>query len=146
MNSEIRAWINNEFYQTVFSELQQALILTTTVDNGASSTGSNPNQYACANTNDKIFLLSYTEVLNSSYGFSSSWTDTAKRMITSDYSRATGAYMDTGRDYYGDGYWWLRSPDTYYLFVRNVFDTNGGANSFGSTRYGIVPALKIRLS
>ena len=37
-NSEIRTWLNNQFYNAAFTELQQAIIETTTVDNSARST------------------------------------------------------------------------------------------------------------
>lgn len=55
MNSEIRAWLNGEFYNKAFTALQQELIQITNVDNSVYSTGYSSNSYACANTNDKIF-------------------------------------------------------------------------------------------
>ena len=61
-------------------------------------------------------------------------------MLTSDYSRATGVWMSTSSDYYGDGYWWLRSPYGYSSNdVRFVsYD--------GSIFYtDVVPALQIQL-
>lgn len=70
-DSEIRAWLNAEFYNTAFSSLQKELINTVLVDNSVYSTGYDSNPYACGNTNDKIFLLSYREVTNSAYGFAS---------------------------------------------------------------------------
>jgi uncharacterized repeat protein (TIGR02543 family) len=69
--SEIRAWLNDQFYNTAFNTLQQAIILTTNVDNSLASTGDTSNPYVCASTNDKIFLLSRAETRNTSYGFSS---------------------------------------------------------------------------
>ena len=39
-NCSLRNWLNNEFYNTAFNDLQKALIETTTVDNSASSTRS----------------------------------------------------------------------------------------------------------
>jgi hypothetical protein len=146
-HSEIRAWLNATFYKTAFSALQREIILTTTVDNSAASTGYSSNPYACEDTEDKIFLLSYKEVTNSAYGFSSSAYDTARRMQTSDYSRATGADMSTSSDYYGNGYWWLRSP-IYNLIgsARDVgYDGNAGSLFVGGASDGVVPALRIRL-
>jgi len=149
MNSEIRAWLNNEFYNTAFSELQQQLIQVTEVDNSVDSTGYDPNPYACANTNDKIFLPSNREMLNTSYGFSSSTGSTATRgMLTSDCSRATGAYMGTSSSYYGNGWWCLRSPsDDYSNYARSIH-SDGTISNYGyvdADNYGVVPALKIRL-
>ena len=147
-NSDIRAWLNSTFYETAFTELLREIILTTTVDNSVESTGFLSNTNACEDTEDKIFLLSYREVTNSAYGFSSYYYeyDTARRMQTSDYSRATGA-MSTLSDY-GIGVWWLRSP-VYYnsSFARSV-DSDGFVCSIDYVHYsyvGIVPAMWITL-
>ena len=149
-NSEIRAWLNEEFYNTAFSEMQQELILVTNVDNSAASTGDSSNRYACANTSDRVFLLSVEEVTNSAYGFSSDYAtyDTARRMQTSDYARAKGAQMSTDSSYYGNGWWWLRSPyDSSSSNARDV--RNSGRADYGngvnSTSGGYVPALWISL-
>jgi uncharacterized repeat protein (TIGR02543 family) len=150
MNSEIRAWLNDEFYNTAFNTLQQELIQITEVDNSVYSTGYSSNSYACANTNDKIFLPSYREMVNTAYGFSrnSSDYDTARRRLTSDYSRATGAYMSTDTTYYGNGSWWLRSPygsgSDYARRVRNN-GYIGYSYDVNITYYGVVPALVISL-
>lgn len=150
-NSDIRAWLNDEFYKTAFGDLQQALIQTTEVDNSAQSTGNSPNPYACENTFDKVFLLSCREVANSAYGFANdpSAYDTARRMLTSDFSRATGAYMLTSSSYYGFGGWWLRSP--YYNYSDYARDVNNGGIADGSCGVynvynGVVPALNLMLS
>ena len=142
--SDIRAWLNDQFYNTAFTALEQELILTTTVDNSVASTGYSSNQYDCENTEDKVFLLSYAEVTNSVYGLS---TSTSRKMQTSDYSRATGAYMNTSTDYYGNGCWWLRSPDFYYSFSARSVVTGGDTYDYGvdDTSNGVVPALQIRL-
>ncbi len=151
--SDIRAWLNDEFYKTAFGALQQALIQTTEVDNSVYSTGYSSNPYACENTFDKVFLLSYREVTNSAYGFasSSSTYDTARRMLTSDYSRATGAHMSTESSYYGNGRWWLRSPNNnFYDWVRYVDYRGYAAGYYGSYSHynsnGVVPALNLTLS
>ena len=149
--SDIRAWLNDEFYKTAFGALQQALIQTTQVDNSVYSTGYSSNPYACENTFDKVFLLSYREVTNSAYGFASSYStkDTARRMLTSDFSRATGAYMSTDSSYYGNGWWWLRSPDNdSFSYARNVRYL-GSADYINYVLYdyrGVVPALNLMLS
>ena len=152
-NSDIRAWLNDEFYNTAFGELQQALIATTEVDNSVYSTGYSSNPYACENTNDKIFLPSHREMTNSDYGFSddSSNYDTLRRMLTSDYSRATGVLMNTSSSYFGNGWWWLRSPcgnNSNNIFARYVrYDgyVINGVSVYASD-YGAVPALNLTLS
>lgn len=151
--SEIRKWLNKTFYETAFDELQKEIILITKVDNSVASAGCSSYPYDPADTEDNVFLLSYKEVTNSSYGFSSSnlTSDTARRMLTSDYSRATGVYMRTSSPYYGSGHWLLRSPDYDYSgyldFVRYVY-SDGGVyyTDLNYASYGIVPALNIKLN
>ncbi len=150
-DSEIRAWLNNEFYRTAFNSLQKDLINTVLVDNSAAATGNSSNSYACEDTSDKVFLLSYKEVTSPAYGFSADYrdSDTARRKQVSDYARATGAYMVTSSSYYGNGYWWLRSPNHYdgssargVNYGGNIYDYNRSVYYVNS---GVVPALQIRL-
>ena len=146
-NSDIRAWLNGEFLNTAFGDVAQGLIETTEVDNSAYSTGDSSNEDACENTFDKVFLLSWREVINSDYGFSN---DTARQMTVSDYARSTGAYKDAGC-----GYWWLRSPshfgDSRRYAVIVDSDGNAGSNKVShvvAVYYdspGVVPALNITL-
>ena len=146
--SDLRAWLNNEFFTTAFNTLEQELIQLTTVDNSESTTGYTTNPYACADTEDRIFLLSYAEATNSEYGFDSNAGnyDTSKMMVTSDYSRATGAITDTGDQTHG--YWWMRSPcGDAADFVRGI-PYSGHADSIGyvcNFEWGVVPAMYVAL-
>ena len=146
--SEIRQWLNETFYVTAFTQFQQEIILTTTVDNSVYSTGYSSNPYACENTEDKVFLLSYSDVTNSEYGFSRSQhaDDAARQMQTSDYSRAMEVVMSTSLDYYGNGHWWTRSSngDRTYL-ARYIHNEGIIINTTVSFTLGVVPALQIRL-
>ena len=147
--SEVRQWLNETFYNTAFTELQREMIVATWVDNSAASTGNITNGNASNYTEDNLFLLSYAEVMNSEYGFSYAEGEFCEelKMLTSDYSRATGVYMNTDSEYYGNGYWMLRSP--YYRNGKDIC----GVGSYGfvyyiddadSNRYGVVPALWIK--
>ena len=145
MNSDIRAWLNEDFLDIAFEDLAQSLIKTTTVNNSAYSTGYDGNIYACANTSDRVFLLSYREALNSSYGFSSKYTsDDARQMTESDYALINMSSIMSLHE------WMLRSPamfnDCSYL-VRFIMKggsiPNGGHNVSGSL--GVVPAMNIKL-
>ena len=167
--SEVRRWLNENFYSTAFNELQQALIRTTIVDNSPESTGNSVNEYACEDTEDKVFLLSYeeaksieTDLLSSVYksrqkGDYMRATDTEgggmpcipRQVQTSDYSRATGAYMSTYNKYYGSGQWWLRSP-TYYGSGYSLYAVESCGYIYGTnfnySEFGVVPAMWISLS
>ena len=56
--SDIRTWLNNDFYNTAFS-LNNTYIHTTEVDNSASTTDSNNNNNCCNNTFDNVYLGSF---------------------------------------------------------------------------------------
>ena len=67
--SAIRTWLNAEFYESAFTDQEKEYILTTTVDNSLESTMNLGGQYVCDDTQDKVFLLSLSDVNNTEYGF-----------------------------------------------------------------------------
>lgn len=139
--STVRKWLNETFYNTAFNDLQKEIILTTTVDNSVASTGDLRNPYACEDTEDKVFLLSYKEI-------TTYLTTNASRMKkTTDYAQSQGAYTSTSSSYLGNGYWWLRSPSVHYSYdVCNVDHIGSVYYSNVSTATdGVVPALQIQL-
>ncbi len=156
-HSGIRAWLNDTFYNTAFTDLQKQMIDLITVDNSALSTtdaGGNIEQatnYACNDTQDMIFLLSEKEVTASEYGFASCYTsDKARQKVTTAYARCQGVYTDTNPEsyYYGCGAWLLRSPSSYSFDSSWLADVDGYAGVSGNTNYtdyGICPALWITL-
>ena len=110
--SSIRKWLNGDFYNSAFS-LGDSNILETTVNNSASTTSSKPNGYAGANTDDKVYLLSYKDYLNADYGFSTfSGLSTTRQCKTTDWARANGAWCSTDSSYLYNGWYWTRSPDS----------------------------------
>ena len=145
-DSEIRTWLNSDFYNNAFDNLEQKLIQIVSVDNSLSSTGYAENSNICENTDDKVYLLSYADVTNSAYGFGGA---DARERAVSDYSVAKGAWISTNKFTQGNGLWMLRTPnDTYSHFIRECNQlgeiTDGGTN-LTSTFYGIVPAVTIKL-
>lgn len=103
--SEIRSWLNNEFYNS--SLLSDTYVQTIEVDNSKSTTDSpDYNKYACENTFDKVYLLSYQDYNNSNY-----FEDSSSRICkVSDYAIAKGAYYYTDSNNYRIGQYWTRSP------------------------------------
>lgn len=143
--SDIRQRLNGEFYQKAFTSAQRTLIKTSNVVNDAASTGGLNNEWVCANTQDKVFLLSYVEATSSEYGLSS---QSSRMMRTSDYSRATGAYVSDKSAYSGNGVWLLRSSHCDYEghYVRAIkYDGNDEAYCPYDTYGGVVPAMRINL-
>ncbi len=160
-NSQIRLWLNNQFYNTAFDELQKELIVRTGVDN-SSATNRYPNrenQFACGDTYDYVFLLSYQDSLNTAYGFvnngSLSMTDTdpAKQKEFTDYAKAQGGAYSDPESYIGELYpntssWWLRSPSDSSGSKAWTVSPNGLPNStpdIFQTGYGVCPALWVKL-
>ncbi len=139
--SSIRSWLINDFYNNAFSSAEQALIGNTVLDNSACST--DDSQYDSTSTTDKIFLLSYHDMLNATYGFSSSGSanDTARRAQGTDYAKCQG--LGT---HIVNPSWWLRSPgwrsDFAPIVENDGFVMNG---SYVSNTYeGVRPAFQFK--
>lgn len=149
--SDIRAWLNEDFYNSAFA-LGNSHIQTTTVYNSASTTNSSSNSYACVNTQDKVFLPSYQDYINSSYGFSTSTASTNTRYCkTTDWARARGAYYYTssiGSPYRYNGYYWTRSPGSGYSdYAWNVYgDGNLNYRNVYVTSLSVRPSLSIKIA
>lgn len=107
--SSIREWLNEDFYETAFTSSQQSNIETTNLEN---KTPNSP-KYDAQDSEDKIFLLSYRDIINSEYGFSSNDCDddAARRARGSDYAKAKGLRTSTSPENTGNSVWWLRTPN-----------------------------------
>lgn len=138
--SNIRTWLNNGFLNTAFSSTEQNLIKTTNVDNSLYSTGDETNQYTTTNTNDKLFLPSYRDVVNADYGFSTSRDSRhLRKRSATDYAKAMGINV-----FLGNSDWWLRSPnsdDGEYVFLVDDIGVISMKNS--SFTCGVLPAFRI---
>ncbi len=139
--STIREFLNNAFFKAAFTQAQQKAIVTSEVDNSASSTGYSSNPYACENTLDKVFLLSYAEAFSGTYFFN----DAQRQLKVTDYAKGKGAYWKTETIV---GYWWMRSPDYDNVDYTGQVGYSGGyyycGVKFGNI--GVVPALLISLA
>ena len=143
------------FLQTAFTTTAQSKIAETVVDNSADSTTDAGNKLtkattnACANTTDKIFLLSEKEVTTTAYGFAAYNTygaGNARIRFLTDYAKAN--YADPSLTAGYGGLWWLRSPDFSDCDFARYVNEDGFANIsvFVWKSYnGVVPALSISL-
>ncbi len=133
--STLRKWLNDDFYKEAFASEEQTAINKTTITNE-----DNPF-YGTAggnNTEDSIYLLSLSDIVNKSYGFPTAYgcESASRQAVPTDIE-------DTSR-------WWLRSPGF----------GSGNATSVGSNGYvyddgydvnygshdGVRPALHLNLS
>lgn len=126
-DSKIRAWLNNEFYNSAFAFCDKdKYIQTTTIDNSAYPTDNSSNKYAY-DAKDKIFLLSFEDYLNTKYGFSSyNRPDESRECKTTDYA---GVEID-GVGYGTFGYW-TRSPRSSSSNLAWLVGGDGGLYPFG---------------
>ena len=143
-NSSLRAWLNNEFYNTAFTEIQQNKIQQLTRKNKNKF----DSKFDGSSTSDKITLLSYEDILNTKYGFESSInkSDAARKRSSSDYAKCQGINVISN----DDNPWLLRTPSYsgYAACLGSVgyeYITYGHC-SVGNTDFGIVPALNLSIS
>ncbi len=102
-HSDIRSWLNNEFYGLAFSRNDIH------VEDGADNGG-------------KVYLPSYADYLNSDYGFGSNADDKSatRECVTTDYARARGAWCNTQNN----GSYWTRTPSSKYNYC--AWNVNSG--------------------
>ena len=141
--SNIRVWLNNDFYNTAFNEDEKNNIIESTLDNTSEPYFSN-----ASSTTDKVFLISCSETLNNNYGFNadSCYCDKGRMRKGSDYAKCQGlcVYSSTTNDYDGNSWWWTRTPeDTTYVWTINNMGSGASYARASNTFTGVVPALRI---
>lgn len=104
--SSIRKWLNNDFYNTAFSDREKNEISYTTINNESYSN----DDLDSKPTTDKVFLLSINDVINSAYGFNTVLLteDTSRKAIGSDYAGSQGLWIYDNNSGYAS--WILRTP------------------------------------
>ena len=150
-NCTLRKWLNEEFYNTVFTEEEKKAVKETTVVNEDSVwkdvDGEEYKVEGGNDTKDKVYLLSEKEASNSTYGFDTELGEESntRQAKTSDYVKVNGGNSECLYCY-----WWLRSPSIYHADSVQYVYTDGGGNFGGKSAcyytYGVRPALHINLS
>lgn len=141
-DSDVRKWLNKEFYSTAFSENEKSAIITAAVDNSRSQGRREWNWDGYGGlTFDDVFLLSYQEVMT--------YFDSNQSRICYGTNRANGGKRDV---------WWIRTPgfwgkDVYFSTTSVVFDDgdvyNNGENGFShneETELLVRPAIWVDLA
>ena len=149
-NSNIRSVLNGSFYNAAFG-LGDSLIQTVTVDNSAATTSSSTNEKTCGNTIDKVYPLSYQDLINADYGFDTSAGDSSTRMCkVTDYALACGTYSYDGTsdpNSVGYGNYATRSPDSGSNIKISKVTYKGYITTMrnNDTTVGIRPAMQIKI-
>ena len=123
-DSEIRSFINKDFYNSAFA-LGNSYIKTTSVDG---------NQ-------DNVFLLSHQEYV-------SRYSGDALCCKTTEWARARGVSYSTKESYLYNGDYWTRSPNSDHSDWARYVNTQG--NPYNSHRvtngFGVRPAITIKIA
>ncbi len=141
-HSDIRAWLNGDFYNTAFS-LGNSYIQTTEVDNSAATTVDSTNEYICENTYDKVYLLSYQDYKNATY-FAD---EEARKCKVTDYAKANGCYVSTSWYSTDCGLYLTRSPSDSCSYEANYILNNGHVFSSAEVYrnfYSVRPAMTVK--
>ena len=142
--SDLREFLTKTFLNTAFTDTQRTLIRTTEVDNSKGTTkNTEENKYACANTNDKVFALSFKD-MTTYWDTGAHENDEARVKVPTAYAEARGVYK------IGDAngcYWRMRSPVADRSSDDYGVSYDGGVYSggVGYIHSGVVPALQISL-
>ena len=133
--SDIRKWLNNEFYTTAFNKTEKAKIQTSLIKNEDNSEYGTSGEN---DTEDKVFLLSEKEAETL---FSN---DEEKIAKATEYAEKSGVYVNKEKA----AWWWLRSPGDYGFSAAGV-DDDGWVYRIGyNVDYssdGVRPALHLNL-
>ncbi len=145
--SDVRAYMNNTLINQVFTEKERSVILTSWVDNSAKNVYLNASSTAAspwADTYDKLYLMSNGEREAINYQY--------RKLLVSDYQRATGCPMYTTETFGGDSgytYWWARGRDSWATSSAAVLcgspKGEGAQANVYEYEYGVVPLFRIDL-
>ena len=144
--SDVRSFLSNEFLSNAFQEEEAAAIPIVKIHTNANpkhgTTGGN-------DTEDKVFLLTYEDVVNTDYGFPSSTDAHASRVSSNTaYANDRGKYLSS----YPDVRWMTRTKGSSSDLTDNVYINDKGevrVNGFttsGPRPWPIRPAIRIDLS
>ncbi len=135
MQSDIRKWLNNDFYNTAFTASEKSEIQLSSLNNKAVDGYS---EYDSASTEDRLFILSLSDAVNSEY-----FANASERLKKgSDYAKCQGLFVNTES---GNSAWRLRTAGSGSYDTTFVSETGGCDNyCYAEITYvGICPALSV---
>lgn len=96
--SDLRKWLNNDFFSAAFTDAQKKQVKATTIENRDNA---DYNTFGGNDTNDKVFLLSIDEV-------KTYLPSTVERVcLATNYAESQGTQLESVTK---GCRWWLRSP------------------------------------
>lgn len=158
--SSIRAFLNGGFLALAFTEEEQELVQEVTLDNSTTGYATDAAyQVGQSATQDRVFLLSYQDMLNADYGFAE---DAARSRSFTEYALIQGL-RQSSEGYTPDGepacYYMLRSAGNARYSVTGVSKMGtasftGSINVMGTSSYdglayngdmGVLPSLYLKV-
>ncbi len=143
---------DDNFLDNAFSESEQSAIRTTDIVNNVINANLESDiMYGGNDTSDKVYLLSISEVMNPSYGFTSIMDSTDTReAVNTAYLAAGGEIKSSYMSSAGStNIWWLRSP-AYGSSRASYVDSNGyvflSGDDVCDDHVAVRPALHLNLS
>ena len=130
--SDIRSWLNNEFFNKAFF-LNNAFIQSVSIDNNL----------------DKVYLPSYEDYLNSNYGFDSqNGISLSRQAKTTDYSRVLGSWYSKDSGYEYNGTYWTRSASKDYSYCAWNVNSGGYISEYAidGNSHSVRPCIKIKIA
>ena len=151
----LREWLNKDFLNAAFNAQEKLAVKTVTNKTGISPFANFTMSYGGNDTEDRVFCLSWDDLVNPMYGFpESTGTAKARTARNSDYTEEKGVLVAKASGYEGNSWWWLRTPGYYNkcaCFISHdgafpTFSTESGGVAVTSGYPGVRPALHINLS
>ena len=134
--SDIRSWLNNDFYGTAFTKAERAKIKSTTLENRDNA---DYNTDGGNDTKDKVFLLSIDEA-------KAYLSSTVERVcIATKYAESQGSQLESLTR---SCRWWLRSPGST-LYTASFVKVDGFILQLGTPvsveKRSVRPAVWVEL-
>lgn len=132
LSSDIRNWLNNDFFNKAFG-LDNSYIVSTSIDGNS----------------DNVYLLSYEDYLNTSYGFDNDITkkSNTRCAATSEYARSKGAFASKDNAYLNNGSYWTRSASNNYNYCAYNVNSGGFVSEYAvdGDSHSVRPAIRIAI-
>ena len=137
----LRKWLNSQFIRDAFTDDEEELIATVTLENESNS---GYGTHGGNDTQDKVFLLSFKEINRYFHNYNS------KKCVPTCYAIYRGVWTSNikTKDDEQTCWWWLRSPGDYQDCAGRVHDF-GGVIYYGGKvdldNGGVRPAMWLNL-
>ena len=150
VDSEIRTYLNNAFYNKLPSDLRKNIIKTNLISFTLLMQQQIPNGIVYSNTEDYVYLIGEKEITGKN--FRNSDIDSKTRQLdyylSQNYNSSTNMTCAIKKYKNSDAIWWLRDRVVYrtvYSYDLSIINTTGNISPMTSLNnsYGVAPAFRI---